>query len=120
MLSIKEASELLQAAHAEEERCQNLKMTSKNRLEDAIVQLEQAEKHLFEAQLNLARLSYVLQKSNFQFSKPDPPARVEHIINVNGSKSIIATMLDVSHFTFLKDTHSITLSNNQNLAIVLD
>ena len=89
VLTPEEATQLLQAAHAEEARCQGLKSRSEKQLEDAITQLEQAEKQLFDAQLSLGHLHYILKRSNFQFAAPGMQDRVRHIVEVNNCKSLI-------------------------------
>ena len=89
VLTSDEATQLLRAAHAEEARCQGVKSRSEKQLEDAITQLEQAEKQLFDAQLSLGHLRYILKKSNFQFAEPGMQDRVRHMVEVNNCKSLI-------------------------------
>ena len=97
--------QLLQAAHAEEARCQGVKSRSEKQLEDSITQLEQAEKQLFDAQLSLSHLHYIFKRSNFQFAEPGMQDRVQHMVEVNNCKSLI--LLSSIYLTFHSSRYSL-------------
>lgn len=65
LLSFEDVGQLLKAARAEEMRCRNLKSQSQQQLDNATSHLEDAERQIFDAQINLGRLHYMLKKSNF-------------------------------------------------------
>ena len=88
VLSTEEAGQLVQAAQEEEERCWSLKTRSEKHLEDATAQLAEAEKQLFDAQMNLGHVRYILRKSNFQLPEPRTEDRVQRVVRVNGGEHI--------------------------------
>lgn len=107
VLTSDEATQLLQAAYAEEARCQGLKSRSEKQLEDAVTQLEQAEKQLFDAQLGLGHLRYILKRSNFQFTEPGMQDRVQHIVEINKCKSESLILLSLMYLTFHSSRYSL-------------
>jgi hypothetical protein len=101
-LTFEDAIQLLQAAQAEEARCQSLRSTSKKRLEDAAVQLEEAERELFNAQLSLGHVRYIFKKSNVQLPEPGRQDQVlHHAIKVNSREFEVAKPLSTTVFTYL-------------------
>ena len=112
--------QLLQGAQAEEARCQNLKSRSEKVLQDAATQLAEAEQQLFDAQLNLGRIRYILRKTSFQLPEPRVCDRARHVIEINGCECSSCEIIDFRLTTFI-DTHSITLPDDgTRLAVVLD
>jgi hypothetical protein len=101
-------------------RCQSIKSTSEKRLHDAISQLEQAERHLFDAQTNLGHLHYILKKSNFQVPECGVQNRVQNKIKVNDCESKDIATVDLFRLISLQVTHSITLPGGNTLVIYLD
>jgi hypothetical protein len=86
VLSFEEAEQLLQAAQAEEARCQSRKSRSERQLEDAATQLAEAERQLFDAQLNLGHIRYILRKSDFQLPEPCVPNQLRNVIQIDGGE----------------------------------
>jgi hypothetical protein len=91
VLSSEEAGELLIAAQTEEAMCQTLKSRSEKQLEDATAQLAEAEKRLFNAQLNLGRVRYILRRSKYRLPEPGKQDRLRRVFEVVGRECFVTS-----------------------------
>ena len=121
VLSFEDVGTLLKAARADEMWCRNLKAQIQQQLDNTISRLEDADRQLFDAQMSLGRLHYMLQKSNFpipEYGTQNQAERVRRVV-VNGRK-FDNSIIKFTNLSVYIAIHSVTLPDGATLAVVLD
>ncbi|KAJ3515844.1 hypothetical protein NLJ89_g1504 [Agrocybe chaxingu] len=96
-----EARELFNEARRLEDACRSSKQESRRQLEAAFTTLKQAEMRLFEVQVHMGRIQYVISKCGFKIPTLNVACPMP-AIQIHGS------------------LHSVKLDGSDNLGVVLD
>ena len=103
-------------------RCRNLKTQTQQQLEDTISRLEDADRQLFDAQLNLGRLHHMLKQSKFPLPEYGAQNQVDRVrrSEVNGRKFDKSIIKSTTNLNVYIAVHSFMLPDGTSLAVVLD